>query len=86
MEVITFESEAFKALINKLEALEEKILSTATEEWLDNQDVIQMLKISKRSLQTYRDSGKLPYYRIGSKILYRRSEIEASLESYNMVD
>ena len=85
MEVITFESEAFKALINKLETLEEKLSSMITEEWLDNQDVIQMLKISKRSLQTYRDSGKLPYHRIGNKILYRRSEIEDCLESYNKV-
>ena len=51
MEVITFESEAFKALMSKIEALEEKLSSKAPEEWLDNQDLTQMLKISKRSLQ-----------------------------------
>lgn len=31
------------------------------EELLDNQDLLQMLKISHRSLQRYRSSGKLPY-------------------------
>ncbi len=72
MEVITFESEAFKALMSKIEALEEKLSSKAPEEWLDNQDLTQMLKISKRSLQSYRDSGKIPFYKIGNKILNRR--------------
>ena len=30
------------------------------EELLDNQDILQILKISPRSLQRYRSSGKLP--------------------------
>lgn len=34
------------------------------EELLDNQDLLQLLKISHRSLQRYRSSGKLPYYTI----------------------
>ena len=38
------------------------------EELLDNQDLLQMLKISHRSLQRYRSSGKLPYYTISGKL------------------
>ncbi|WP_325260770.1 helix-turn-helix domain-containing protein [Flavobacterium sp.] len=45
------------------------------EELLDNQDILQMLKISARSLQRYRSSGKLPYYTISGKIYYKLSDI-----------
>jgi len=45
------------------------------EELLDNQDILQLLKISARSLQRYRSSGKLPYYTISGKIYYKLSDI-----------
>ena len=38
------------------------------EELLDNQDVLQMLKISNRSLQRYRSDGRLPYYAISGRV------------------
>jgi len=34
----------------------------------------------------HRDSGKIPYHRIGNKVLYRGSEIADCLESFNMND
>lgn len=46
------------------------------EELLDNQDLLQLLKISSRSLQRYRSSGKLPYYTISGKIYYKRSDLQ----------
>jgi hypothetical protein len=49
------------------------------ETWLDNQDVMFMLHISLRSLQTMRSNGTLPYSRINNKIYYRRSDIEKLL-------
>lgn len=39
----------------------------------------QYLKLTKRTLQEYRNSGKLPFYQIGGKILYRESDIEKLL-------
>lgn len=45
------------------------------EELLDNQDLLQMLKISTRSLQRYRSSGKLPYYTISGKLYYKLSDV-----------
>ena len=48
----------------------------AGEELLDNQDILQLLKISTRSLQRYRSSGKLPYYTISGKIYYKLSDIQ----------
>jgi len=46
------------------------------EELLDNQDILQMLKISARSLQRYRSLGKLPYYTISGKIYYKLSDVQ----------
>ena len=49
--------------------------------WLDNQDVAMALHLSKRTLQTLRDNGTLPYSRIKDKIFYKVSDINALLES-----
>ncbi len=45
------------------------------EELLDNQDLLLMLKISHRSLQRYRSTGKLPYYTISGKLYYKLSDV-----------
>lgn len=49
--------------------------------WLDNQDVSMALHLSKRTLQTLRDNGTLPYSRIKDKIFYKVSDVNALLES-----
>ena len=54
------------------------------EELLDNQDLLQMLKISNRSLQRYRSMGKLPYYTISGKIYYKLSDVHQFIrDSFN---
>lgn len=45
------------------------------EELLDNQDVMQLLKVSSRSLQRYRSAGRLPYYTISGKLYYKLSDV-----------
>ncbi|MFA7617222.1 MAG: helix-turn-helix domain-containing protein [Weeksellaceae bacterium] len=54
------------------------------EELLDNQDILQMLKISNRTLQRYRSIGKLPYYTISGKLYYKLSDVHQFIrESFN---
>jgi excisionase family DNA binding protein len=38
------------------------------------------LKISRRSLQDYRNEGRIPYIKLGGKILYKSSDVEKLLE------
>lgn len=45
------------------------------EKFLSNRDVCQMLHISSRTLQDWRDTGKIPFIQIKGKILYKESEI-----------
>jgi len=61
-------------------------LTDKLEDWLDNQNVMQILHISPRTLQTLRSNGILPFSRIGNKLFYRRSDISRILNNhYTMV-
>lgn len=48
--------------------------------WIDNQDVMKMLHISPRTLQTLRSNGTLSFSRIRGKIYYKVSDIEKLLQ------
>ena len=51
------------------------------EHYLTDRELSQRLKISRRTLQDYRNNGILPYRQLGGKILYRESDIERVLQS-----
>ena len=48
--------------------------------YLCDKEVACLLKVSRRTLGEYRSNGTLPYYVLGGKVLYRRSEIERVLD------
>jgi excisionase family DNA binding protein len=52
------------------------------EQYLTDREVSQLLKISRRCLQDYRTEGKIPFYRIGGKILYQAGDIEHFLREH----
>ena len=47
---------------------------------LDNQDLAFLLKVSFRTLQRYRASGKLPYFTISHKTYYRAADIRVFIQ------
>lgn len=52
---------------------------------LDNQDVMRIMHISPRTLQTLRSNGTIPFTRINNKIYYFRQDIEKILmDNYTM--
>jgi hypothetical protein len=55
-------------------------------DWLDNQDVMHLLHISPRTLQSLRSNGILPFSRISNKLYYKRSDIQRILQdNYTMI-
>ena len=44
-------------------------------------EVCELLHITKRTLQQYRDDGLFPYIQIGGKILFKQSDILKILEA-----
>lgn len=51
--------------------------------FLTDAQLSERINISRRTLQDYRDKGKLPFYRLDGKILYSEKDVEKFLmESY----
>lgn len=74
---------AFEAILKEINDLSDKIQimyqncgDKKSEEWLDNQDVCHILKISMRTLQNYRDTGRLPFSRISSIFYYKPEDVK----------
>ncbi|MFH5885321.1 helix-turn-helix domain-containing protein [Halalkalibaculum sp. DA3122] len=61
-----------------------KMKDSFQKEWLTTEDVMEMLSCSRRTVQNYRDEGKIPFTQEGRKILYPRNGIEQFL-SDNMI-
>ena len=52
--------------------------------FFDNQEFLQLMNISKRTAQVWRDTGFIGYSQMGNKIYYRLSDIqELLIENYN---
>ena len=70
----------FDRLLASLEKLLSKQQpSVFNDELLTDREVAHLLKVSRRTLQDYRNNGILPYTQVGGKILYRTSDIERTL-------
>lgn len=89
-EIITSESpqmQVFTQLMEEVLAKLERYCASARpmlggEVFLTGEEVCELLKLSTRTLQEYRSNGTLAYYKIGGKILYKQSDIQAMLERY----
>ena len=67
--------ERFDLVKEHIISKQSKYIEIDGEQLLDNQDVLQLLKISSRSLQRYRTEKKLPYYTISGKLYYKLSDV-----------
>lgn len=71
---------SFFTVLDELSATIQQALQNRTphlngEKYLTNREVCQLLRISSRTLQNWRDAGKIPFIRLKGKILYKESEI-----------
>ena len=87
MEIITFESKAYKELDTKITAIADHIFnhteaeSTNEDEiWVDSYEVCTFLKISDRTLQRLRTAGTVTYSNIKGHYFYKIGEIKRLLE------
>ena len=87
MEIITFESKAYKELDNKITAIADYIFNNTEAEstnedeiWVDSYEVCTFLKISDRTLQRLRAAGTVTYSNIKGHYFYKIGEIKRLLE------
>lgn len=53
-----------------------------SEYWLDIPQTCKLLRVSKRTLQNYRDNGILSFSKIGGKIYFKANDIEGHLKNH----
>ena len=83
MEVISLERStyeelltSFNSFVSQMKAMAGRGTDKRLGEWLDNQDVCQILNISPRTLQTLRQNGTLAYSQIEHKTYYMPEDVE----------
>ena len=69
--------EQLDTMLDGIESMNEKSkASFGNERFLTDKEVSAWLKVSRRTLQDYRNKGMVSYYQLGGKILYKESDIE----------
>jgi carbamoylphosphate synthase small subunit len=86
MDIINIDAKTFETMLSKFENFAKKTEhlcrlhgDRTMNEWLDNQDVCQLLNISSRTLQTLRDNGTLAYSQLSHKTYYKPEDVERIL-------
>ena len=84
MEAIILSTQQYKDLVNRLDDLNKQLeekQKKPQDTFLDNQEFLQLMNISKRTAQTWRDEGVVSFSQIGSKIYYRMSDVQKLLDN-----
>ena len=75
-DIIISKLDAIEALLNQL------LDHHSSNQWIDGYQVMKRLGISKRTLQTYRTEGLLPYSHLRGIYFYKDADVDAMLERY----
>ena len=88
MEIVSIERKTFEEMKERFGSFSQHVRELCARyrppekmNGMDGADVCEKLGISKRTLQTYRDRGLLPYSQINHKIYYRTEDVEAFVEA-----
>jgi hypothetical protein len=82
MEAIIIPKDQFQALLARIEQIHNRVEQlTPNQTFIDNAEFIQLMKISKRTAQTWRDEKIIAFSQVGAKIYYRLSDVEQLLRS-----
>jgi hypothetical protein len=80
MEAIIIPKDQFQDLLTKMELIHirvEKLSQNPMESFIDNSEFVELMKISPRTAQTWRDKKVIAFSQIGAKIYYRLADIQA---------
>ena len=68
-------------LSKMLDDQEQNLRPVLNEEcYITDSELAEKLKLTRRTLADYRMNGRLPYYKIGGKLLYKEKDILVLLE------
>jgi excisionase family DNA binding protein len=84
--LIVIDEDSLKHLMTKVDMLHDKLEAnnkgvTLENYYLNSEEVQLLLKVSSRTLYTWRVEGKIRYSNLGNKILYRFEDVKAFVDS-----
>lgn len=86
MGYVAIEKSEYEQLLGSIKKAAMEIRTIAEEcsinsEWVENSELAEILGLSKRQLQGYRERGVLGFSTIGRKIYYRRDEVDRLIKN-----
>lgn len=78
------EKNRFEEILSRIKKIEEilsRLIKSEKEEFIDNQDFLQLMKITARTAQKWRDTGVIGYSLICGKVYYKKEEITLLLRN-----
>lgn len=85
MEAVILSKDQFNSLTTSIEEIKRVVIKDSkkpSDTYLDNQEFLLLMKISKRTAQTWRDEGKISFSQVGNKIYYKMVDVEELLNKY----
>ncbi|MBK8516077.1 MAG: helix-turn-helix domain-containing protein [Saprospiraceae bacterium] len=85
MDVVLLSSQQYQDLLKRLDKIQQEVSNkqkSPVDTFIDNQEFIQIMNVSKRTAQSWRDEGIISFSQIGSKIYYRMSDVQALLDKH----
>jgi hypothetical protein len=87
MEVFILSKAQFAELTSRLDSLQ-NLLNTESKgskkSFMDSEEFLAFMGISKRTAQSWRDEGKISFSQVGNKIYYKTADVDKLLaEHYN---
>ena len=93
MELVCIDKQTFEELRVRFCEFEDRVTrlcrpveDLGLKNWLDNQEVCDILRINKKTLQAYRAKGLLPFSRIKNKLFYKPPFNKEQIMSYHFID
>jgi len=87
MQIIGIEESVYEKMLNQVEylilsveQLSQKSQDNRLSEWLDCQQVCAILKITTKTLQTLRQTGKIGFSQVNRKVYYKSADIKKLLK------
>jgi hypothetical protein len=85
MDSIEITHKEYQDLLKRLDEISKKITyqeKASKVQWIDNSEFLQLMKISRRTAQSYRDNNMIAFAIIGNKIYYKLSDCEELLNRH----
>lgn len=84
MEAIILSKEQYNTMLAAIQEIKAKLDDKVDpeESFIDNQEFLLKMKISKRTAQTWRDEGKISFSQVGNKIYYKVADVEELLNKH----